>query len=102
VLLERQGEEKNVVQVGETAVQFSQIVVHKALERPNGVIMAVFCISSGWTLSQGRSWRRRNARKLVRVIVDMTDGIEVWDCPGVECLVVAARVPTIVLLGYDV
>jgi hypothetical protein len=40
--------------------------------------------------------------KLVVVIVDMTDGVAVWDCPGVECPVVAAKSPTVVFLGYDV
>jgi hypothetical protein len=42
------------------------------------------------------------AEKLVGVIVDMTDGVAVWDCPGVECPVVAARAPAVVILGYDV
>jgi hypothetical protein len=37
--------------------------------------------------------------KLVGVIVDMTNGVAAWDCPGVECPVVAARAPTVVSLG---
>jgi hypothetical protein len=40
--------------------------------------------------------------KLVGVIVDMTDGVAVCNCPGIECPVVAAREPTVVFLGYDV
>jgi hypothetical protein len=40
--------------------------------------------------------------KLVGIIVDMTDGVAVWDRPEVECPVVAARTPTVVFLGYDV
>jgi hypothetical protein len=40
--------------------------------------------------------------KLVGVIVDMTDGVAGWDCPGVECPVVAARAPTVVFVVYDV
>jgi hypothetical protein len=40
--------------------------------------------------------------KLMGVIVNMTDGVAVWDCLGIECPVVAARAPTVVFLGYDV
>jgi hypothetical protein len=63
VLLQRPGEDEDV-QVGQAEVESSQNVVHKALkrlggvvqaeehegelEKPNGVVMAVFCISSGW------------------------------------------------------
>jgi hypothetical protein len=76
-------------------------------KRPNGVVMAVFSIPSGWTVI----WLYAHhvdlgedgtPEKLVGVIVNMTDGVEVWDCPGVECPVVAARAPTVVFLGYDV
>jgi hypothetical protein len=38
----------------------------------------------------------------VGVIVDMTEEVAVWDYPVVECPVVAARLPTVVFLGYDV
>jgi hypothetical protein len=57
--------ERNVLQVGEEQVEPSQNVVHEALERlggvaqaerheeelkrQDGVVMAVFCISLGWS-----------------------------------------------------
>jgi hypothetical protein len=37
--------------------------------------------------------------KLVGVVVDMADGVAVWDGPGVECPVVAAGASTVVFLG---
>jgi hypothetical protein len=39
--------------------------------------------------------------KLMGVIVDMTDRVAISDCPGIDCPVVAGRVPTIVFFGYD-
>jgi hypothetical protein len=39
---------------------------------------------------------------LVRVIVDMTDEVAVWDCPSVDYSVVVTGTPPIVLFGYDV
>jgi hypothetical protein len=63
VLFRRPGEHEDVIHVGETEVEISQNVVHEALERmggvsqaesmygnsnrPKGVIMAVFGMSSG-------------------------------------------------------
>jgi hypothetical protein len=41
-------------------------------------------------------------KKLVGIILGMTDGVVEWDCPNVECLVVAARTLTFVFLGCDV
>jgi hypothetical protein len=38
--------------------------------------------------------------KLVGVIMDMMDEVAVEDGPGVECSVVAAGTPTVVLLGH--
>jgi hypothetical protein len=35
--------------------------------------------------------------KLVGVVVDMADGVEVGNGPGVQCSVVAAGTPTVVL-----
>jgi hypothetical protein len=58
----RPGEDQDVVQIGETKVEFPQNVVHETLERlfgvaqakgnsnrPNEVVIAVFCISSRCT-----------------------------------------------------
>jgi hypothetical protein len=63
VFLRGPGEDEDIIQVGEAEVESSYDVVHEALEslggvaqaeghvrelkRPNGVVMAVFCISSG-------------------------------------------------------
>jgi hypothetical protein len=40
--------------------------------------------------------------KLVGVVMDITDGVEVGDGPSVLSSVVAAWTPTVVLLGQDV
>jgi hypothetical protein len=40
--------------------------------------------------------------KLVGVVMDMTDGVEVGDGTCVQYSVVAAGTPTVVLLGHDV
>jgi hypothetical protein len=53
-------------------------------------------------LSPGRSWRGRNNRKADGIVLDMTDGVAVWDGPGVECPVVVAGAPTVVFLVGDV
>jgi hypothetical protein len=44
----------------------------------------------------------RTTEKLVRVVVDMTDGIAVGNGACVEPSVVAAGSPTVVILGDDV
>jgi hypothetical protein len=44
----------------------------------------------------------RTTEKLARVVVDMTDEITVGNGACVERWVVAARSPTVVLLGKDV
>jgi hypothetical protein len=64
VFFEWPEEDKDVVQVDETEIESQQNIVHEALKRlggigkpkdikgnsnrPNVVVMAVFCISSGW------------------------------------------------------
>jgi hypothetical protein len=62
VNLGRPGEDEDVVEICNAEVKSPQNVVHEALERlgkpkdikgnsnkPNGVVMAVFWMSSGWT-----------------------------------------------------
>jgi hypothetical protein len=41
------------------------------------------------------------SEKLVGVVMEMSHGVAVGDGPGVECSVVAAGTPPVVLLGHD-
>jgi hypothetical protein len=124
VLLERPGEDEDVVQVGEAEVESSQNVVHKALKHMGGVAQAEGhegeLEKAEWSGDGGLVYIIRmegdlvvhchqvdlgedgTPEKLVGVIVDMTDRVVVWDCPGIEYPVVAARATTVVFLGYNV
>jgi hypothetical protein len=124
LLLERPGKDEDIVQVGEAEVESSQNVVHKALKCLCGVSQAkghggelekaewsgngcfLYIIRMDGDLivrsHQVDLGEDGTPEKLVGVIVDMTDGIAVWDCSGMKCPVVAARAPTILFLGYDV
>jgi hypothetical protein len=123
VLRERPGEDEDV-QVGEVEVESSQNVVHEALTHLGGVAQAEGhegeIEKTEWSGDGGLLYIVRmdgglvvrshqvnlgedgTHEELMGVIVDMTDGVAVWDCLGVECPVVAARAPTVVFLEYDV
>jgi hypothetical protein len=115
---------EDVVQVGEAEVESSQNVVHKPLKRLGGGAQTeghegklekaewsgdcclLHMVRMEWDLvvrtHQVDLGEDGTSEKLVGVIVNMMDGLAVWDCPGVEYPVVAARAPTVVFLGYDV
>jgi hypothetical protein len=121
VLLERTGENEYVVQVDEAEVESSQNVVHEALRCLGGVAQAeghegelekaewsgddclLYIVRmNGDLVLRSHQVDLGTSEKLVELIVDMTDGVVVWECPGVECSVVAVRAPTIAFIGYDV
>jgi hypothetical protein len=115
---------EDVIQVGEAEVESSQNVFCEALEHLGGFAQAkghegelekakwsgsgsvLYIVGMDGDLvvccHQVNLGENGTTKKLMGVIVNMTDRITVWDCPGVECPVVAARAPTIVFLGYDV
>jgi hypothetical protein len=101
VLLKRQGDE-DIIQVGETEFESSQNVVHEALERLGGVAQTegelenTECSGDGGFLyivrMHGNFVVRSHqvdlgedgtTKKLVGVVMDMTDGVAVGDGPGV-------------------
>jgi hypothetical protein len=50
-------------------------------------------------LSQGHLGKAVTLEKLVGVVVDLADGVTVWNGPGVECPIVAGEGSTLVFLG---
>jgi hypothetical protein len=40
-------------------------------------------------------------RELVRIVMDVTDRVGVWNGTGVQCSIVSAETPTVALLGHD-
>jgi hypothetical protein len=111
------------VQLGEAAFESSQNVVHKALKclwgiaqaeghegelenaerSDNGHILYTIRMEGGLGVRshQNDLGEDGTLEKLVGVIVDISDEIVVWDCPGVEWSAIAARAPTVVFLGHD-
>jgi hypothetical protein len=67
--------------------------------RPNGVVMTVFCISSRWIgiwlcSRQVDSGEDGKTEKLVGVVMDMLDGEAVGTGTGVECSEIATHCST--------
>jgi hypothetical protein len=118
-LLDRPGKDEDVIQVGKTEVESPQNFVHEALICLGGVAQAeghegkfeqaewsgngrlVYVVGLGGDFvvcsHQVDLGEDGTTKKLVGVIMDMTDGVAVGDGPGVERSVVAAGTPTTAL-----
>jgi hypothetical protein len=112
------------VQVRETEVESPQNVVYEALELLGGVAQTEGhegkLEQAKWSGNRGILYvvgmygnlvvsshqvdfgKDGTTEKLVGVVEDMTDGVAVGDCPGVQSSVVTAGTPTVVLLRHDV
>jgi hypothetical protein len=89
------GEYENVVQVGETEVESPQDVVHEALEGFGGSLLYIGWMDGNFVVCSHQIdfGEDRTTEKLVRVVVDMADGIAVGNGACVERSVVAAGSP---------
>jgi hypothetical protein len=75
-------------------------------KRPKEVVMAVFWKSLGWTgiWSYARTrliLKKATTRDLMRVVMDVTNRITIWNGTGVQRSIVSTRTPTAVLLRHD-